>query len=204
MSDFRTSLARACLVAGPALLAASTFFWTDGRSGPTGGTLLVLAMPLWTYGIVALLDGMRATLPRYAAAVLLLTLFGAMGGAAFGFQGFFESVHGMDKQAALAALDEHPVTAGILLWGLGPLFPAALFTLGAGLLRTRQLPRAAALLMCAGGLLFPLSRIPRLEWVAHLVDLVLLLPFLVAALGNFATTGKTELHEAQGRTSPAS
>lgn len=189
MSDFRSLLARACLAGGPLLLAASTFFWTDGRYGPTGGTLLVLAMPLWTYGIVALLDGMRETLPRYAAAVLLLALFGAIGGAAFGFQGFFESVHGVDERTAQAALADHPVTGWLLLWGLGPMFPAALFALGAGLTRTRQLPRTAALLMCAGALLFPLSRIPRLEWVAHLVDVVLLLPFLVAAARKPSATG---------------
>ncbi|GAA4465096.1 hypothetical protein [Phytohabitans houttuyneae] len=181
MTDYPSPLARACLAGGPALLAASTFFWSDGRYGPAGGTLLVLAMPLWTYGIVALLDRMRADLPRYAAVVLLLTLVGAMGGAAFGFQGFFESVYGLDEQTSLAALDAHPVTAGILLWGLGPMFPAALFALGAGLVRTRRLPRPVALLLCAGALLFPVSRIPRVEWVAHLVDLVLLVPFLVAA-----------------------
>jgi hypothetical protein len=192
MSDFRSSLTRACLVGGPLLLAASTFFWTDGRYGPTGGVLLVLAMPLWTYGVLGLIEGMRPTLPRYTAAVLLLTLAGAMGGAAFGFQGFFESVYGLDEQASLAALDEHPVAAWILLWGLGPLFPAALFALGAGLARTRQLPRAAALLMCAGALLFPLSRIPRLEWVAHLVDAVLLLPFLVAATRSVPDRGNGE------------
>jgi hypothetical protein len=181
MRDYRQFLTRVSLVAGPLLLAASTFFWTDGRYGATGGTLLVLAMPFWAYGIVALLDRMSAQLPRYAAAALLLGLLGAVGGAAFGFQGFFEAVYGLDKDASLTALERYPVISWILLWGLGPLFPAAVFALGAGLARTRQLPRGLAILVCAGAVLFPLSRVPRAEWVAHLIDLMIVVPFLVAA-----------------------
>jgi hypothetical protein len=182
MRDYQSFLTRVGLMAGPLLLAASTFFWDDGRYGATGGTLIVLAMPFWAYGIVGLLDGMRTVLPRYAPAVLLLTLIGAVGGTAFGFQGFFEQAYGLDEEASLAAIEQYPVTGGILLWWLGPLFPAALFALGAGLARTRLLPLGVALLMCAGAILFPVSRIPRAEWIAHVIDLVLLVPFLFAAI----------------------
>ncbi|MEV0455806.1 hypothetical protein [Catellatospora methionotrophica] len=175
-------LARACLVAGPLLFAASTFFWHDGRYGATGGTIVALSVPVWTYGILALLDRMGTVLPRYAAALRLLALFGVVAGAAFGFQGFFEQVYGMDAAGSLAALEQHPVTAGLLLWWTGPLFPLTLLLLGAGLIRTRQLPLPVGLLICAGAVLFPASRIPRAEWIAHIVDVVLLAPFLIAAL----------------------
>ncbi|GAB4060759.1 response regulator transcription factor [Catellatospora paridis] len=74
------------------------------------------------------------------------------------------------------------LTAGLLLWWIGPLFPLTLFALGAGLIRSRQLPVVVGLLMCAGAILFPASRIPRIEWIAHIVDLLLLVPFAIAAL----------------------
>jgi len=182
MSKYSSVLARACLVIGPLLFATSTFFWTDGRYGATGGTLVAISIPFWVYGITSLLDQMRTILPRYCATVLLLCLLGAVGGAAFGYQGFFEEVYGIDHDASLAALDQYPQQAAILLWWLGPLFPATLFALGAGLLKTRQQPPTVAILICAGAILFPLSRIPRAEWIAHIVDLLLITPFLIAAI----------------------
>jgi hypothetical protein len=182
MPTYTSLLIRACLIIGPLLFATSTFFWTDGRYGATGGTLVAISMPFWTYGIISLLDRMRTVLPRYSATVLLLSLFGALGGAAFGFQGFFEEVYGVDHDASLAALDDYPQQAAILLWWLGPLFPATLFALGVGLLKTRQMPPAVAILICTGAILFPLSRIPRAEWIAHIVDLLLIIPFLIAAI----------------------
>ena len=174
-------LTRLCLLAGPLLFAASTFFWEDGRYGVTGGMLVALSMPFWVYGIIALLERMRPALPRYTAVVLLLALLGTVGGAAFGFQGFFETAFGLDEAASKEALEEYPLQAGILLWWLGPLFPLTLFALGVGLARTRELPLGVAVLLCAGAVLFPVSRIPRDQWIAHLVDLLLLAPFLIAA-----------------------
>lgn len=186
MSDltpgFVPFLTRACLVAGPLTFAASTFFWEDGRYGATGGTLIALSVPIWAFGMIALLDRVRPAMPRYAAVATLVTLLGTVGGAGFGFQGFFDDAYGVDHDASLAALAEHPVATGLLLWYLGPLFPLALFALGVGLARTRLLPLPVGLLLCAGAGLFPASRIPRIGWVAHLVDLLLLVPFLLAAL----------------------
>lgn len=181
-------LARGCLIAGPLLFATSTFFWHDGRYGATGGTLVALSVPVWAYGVIALLHRLRTAMPRYTALVLLLTLIGVVGGAGFGFQGFFEAVYRVDEAASLAALEKYPVTAGLLLWWIGPLFPATLFVLGVGLARTRQLPMPFGLLLCAGAVLFPASRIPRIEWIAHIVDVLLLVPFAAAAFSSRRTT----------------
>lgn len=176
-------LVRLCLVVGPLMFAASTFFWEEtGRYNVTSGTLLALSLPVWAFGIVALFERMRPGLPRFSAAAILLTVVAVVGGASFGYQGFFEAAYSIDEATALAELAKYPTASGLMLWWIGPLFPATLFVLGAAELRTRQLPVPVALLICAAAILFPLSRVPRVEWIAHLVDVLLVVPFVFAAL----------------------
>lgn len=167
------------LVAGPCLLAASTFFWNaEGRLGVTGGTLTALALVFWLYGLIGLYAEIQRRLPVYGAIALLLTVYGALGGMSFGFQGFFEASFQVPKDASLAAVNAYPLPADLLLWWAGPAFPVALLALGAALLRTGLAPRWTAVLICLGAVAFPASRIPRLEWVAHVCDAALALPFV--------------------------
>ncbi|MDO3705734.1 hypothetical protein Q3W71_29100 [Micromonospora sp. C28SCA-DRY-2] len=57
------------------------------------------------------------------------------------------------------------------------LFPLVLVALGVMLLRLRAAPVAIGVLVL-GGVAFPLSRITREASIAHVADLLLLLPFL--------------------------
>ncbi|MEU6207149.1 hypothetical protein ABZ814_26575 [Micromonospora musae] len=172
---------RIALVLGPAGSALATYFWTDGRYGATGGTILVLAMVVWAYGLVGLLDALRPHAPRYAAVALPVFLYGAMGGAAFGFQGVFEDIFAQSNDASLAALAEHPFAANLLLWLPGPVMPISLLVLGVVLARIRLVPLWAAALMCAGAVAFPLSRIPRIDLIAYLADALLVVAFVAIA-----------------------
>jgi hypothetical protein len=168
------ALRRASLVLGPLLLAASTFFWEDGRYGVTGGVLVALASTTWVYGLIGAWELVHARLPWAAVGGLVLTLLGTFGGIAFGLQGFFEGAFELSAAESLAALDRHPVAAWLVLWGPGPLFPLSLALLGAALLRTRFVPRPLAVALLVVGAAFPLSRIGRVDLVAHAVDVLLL------------------------------
>ncbi|WFE53189.1 hypothetical protein [Micromonospora sp. WMMD1155] len=172
---------RIALVLGPTGSALATYLWTDGRYGATGGAVLVLAMVVWTYGLIGLLDAVRPRAPRYAAVALPVFLYGAMGGAAFGFQGVFEDIFDQSADASLAALAAHPFAANLLLWIPGPVMPLSLFALGIALARTHLVPRWPAALLCAGALAFPLSRIPRIDTVAYLADALLIVSFAAIA-----------------------
>ncbi|MER7891692.1 hypothetical protein ABTX15_17870 [Micromonospora sp. NPDC094482] len=172
---------RTALVLGPAGSALATYFWIDGRYGATGGTVLVLAMVVWAYGLIGLLDAVRPHAPRYAAVALPVFLYGVIGGAAFGFQGVFEDIFEQSTDASLAALAEHPFAANLLLWIPGPVMPLSLLVLGVVLARTRLVPLWTAALLCAGAVAFPLSRIPRIDVVAYLADALLVVAFVAIA-----------------------
>jgi hypothetical protein len=164
----------ASLVLGPLLLAASTLFWDDGRYGITGGVLVALSSTVWVYGLIGIWERVHTRLPAPTAAGMVLTLLGTLGGIAFGLQGFFEGTYGLSAAESLAAAGEHPVATWLVLWGPGPLFPLSLVLLGAALLWTRLVPRPLAVALLVAGAAFPLSRIARVDLLAHAVDALLL------------------------------
>jgi hypothetical protein len=164
----------ASLALGPLLLATSTFFWEDGRYGVTGGALVALSSTAWVYGLIGAWERLVPRLPVVANAGLALTLLGTLGGIAFGLQGFFEGTFEVSATESLTAVGKHPVATWLILWGPGPLFPLSLVLLGASLLWARLVPRSLAVGLLVAGAAFPLSRIARIDLVAHAVDALLL------------------------------
>ncbi|MEV0649762.1 hypothetical protein AB0I28_31350 [Phytomonospora sp. NPDC050363] len=63
-----------------------------------------------------------------------------------------------------------------MLWLPGPAFPLSMIALGLALAMTRKAPLWTAVLLAVAGAVFPISRIPRIEAVAHVADLLLLGP----------------------------
>jgi hypothetical protein len=168
----------ACLILGPAVFAASTFYWLPGGAdGATSGTLLVLSLVFWTCGLIGLLEDLRARMPIYSGVVLLVLLYGVAGGSAFAVKGIFDELFGHSRAASAAALTDFPFAANLVFFWAGPLFPFALLLIGIGLGRTRLSPLWTSVLICVAGVAFPLSRVPRIGWLAHLVDLLILVAF---------------------------
>jgi hypothetical protein len=169
-----TSLRAGALVLGPALMAASGFFWVDGRYGLIGGTLVALGSLSWLYGLLGVWEYLQPRLPRASAVGIVATLLGAFGGIAFGLQGVFEELFDVSGPQSLAAATAHPVVSWAVLWGPGPMFPISLVLLGVALLRAGVTRRTPAVVLIIAGAAFPLSRAGRIELVAHAVDAALL------------------------------
>lgn len=177
MDRFNRTVQGASLIAGPALTVVSTFLWdADGRHGVTGGALAALSSVVWLYGLLGLWDRLRPERPGWAALGSLAAIVGCFGGIAFGLQGFYEAVFGLTGDQSLDALAEHPVAAQLVLWLPGPAFPLSMIALGLALALTRKAPLWTAVLFAVAGAAFPISRIPRIEAVAHVADLLLLIP----------------------------
>ncbi|RZQ64712.1 hypothetical protein [Amycolatopsis suaedae] len=170
------------LVVGPVVFAASTFFWLPGGTyGATAGALMVAGLVLWAYGLLALVDGLRTRLPRYAALVRLLVVGGLAGGVTFGVQGVYDEVFALTRETSVGVLEPFGWQADVVFYWTGPLFPLALLALGVGLGHARLVPWWPAVALGVCGVAFPLSRIPRETWVAHAVDGLLVVVFAYLA-----------------------
>ena len=182
------------LIAAPLLLSLSTFSWEDGKLGLYGGTLQVYSFLFWILSYLGLSRLVRPALPRFSVIGILAGVFGSIGGINFGTDG----VYGEAVLAAGGSAD----LAGSLIQGMGPMAPLILFLPGLffplsllihsiALWRAKAAPAWVAALLAAGAALFPASRIPRIEAVAHAADLALFLP--LAWLGWRYLSGKASV-----------
>jgi hypothetical protein len=167
-----------CLIIAPLLFASSTFLWSDGEYGVYGGALLAVAMVFWIPAFIALFALLRRQMPRYATWALLPAWYGCISGSLFGFQGIYSAAFAITNEMERAAYAQYPLSFNLTLFWPGPLFPLSLLLLGLCLLWKRAAPLWAAALLSLSGITFPVSRILRIEWVAHLSDALLLLPAL--------------------------
>ena len=173
-----TALWGASLVAAPLLSAASTFFWTDGEYGLDGGLLGILASVFWGLGFVGVFGLLRERYPVYAAAGLLVAMYGVIAGALFAFEDLHAAALGISHGRSTEALAQHPVHAALALWLPGPVYYLNLIVLAVALVRAGQIPRWTGGLIGLAGALYPMSRIPRVQLLAHAADLLLLIPMV--------------------------
>ena len=122
-------------------------------------------------------ERLRERVPVAAGLWLLLLLVGMFGTIAFGLQGFFEGAFGSHDRVGLERFADYPPQSLLVLWLPGPAFPAAMLVFGALLLRTRTAPWWDASLICLAAIAFPLARVLRLEWVAYVVDVLVIIAF---------------------------
>lgn len=166
------------LVLAPGIFAASSFFWLpDGSYGVTGGLLQMFADVFWLVLFFGIFERLKSAMPKYAAIGLVLSVYGCIcGGAAFAMQGIFLEVFHIDHHTMLTSLANYPVMTNIIFSSGGPAFPISLIILGIILSYKKLVPIWCGLLITLSGICFPVSRIPRIELVAHLADILMLLP----------------------------
>jgi hypothetical protein len=131
---------------------------------------------LWIPGLIGLFGLLCTKMPRYATLGLVVAIYGAVGGAAFSFEGLYTAAFAISQEQAIAIWSAQPLPFNLTLFWPGPLFPLSLLVLAINLTRTKTVPLWAGLLLALGAIAFPVSRIPRIEWIAHSVDLLLLIP----------------------------
>ncbi|WP_128546881.1 hypothetical protein [Larkinella soli] len=179
-SPERTLQGLSMLIA-PLLFTISSFFISPGpygEYGTTGGTLIVLGSVFWIPAFMGLFDRVRTALPRYAAWGLLIAVYGCIAGSNFGLRGVYAEAFGLSHARVLEESAAHPLSFNLTLYWGGPLFPLSLLVLGIQLIRTRTAPIWVGVLICLEGVLFPLSRIGRHPVLAHLSDLMILIPMV--------------------------
>ena len=170
-----------CLIVAPLLFAVSTFFWQEGEYGVEAAILIIFSMFLWIPALTGLFSLIKEEMPRYAVWGLWVAVFGCISGVCFAFLGYLATVFNISHEQYLNSLSHYPITSQVLLFGSGPLFPLSILVLGIILLVKRSAPVWISVLFCVAAITFPLSRIPRIEWMAHIADLAMLIPSAAVA-----------------------
>src|SRR5436190_3157009 len=165
-----------CLLVAPALFAASTFFWQNGEYGVEAAILIIFSMFFWIPALTGLFSLIKNEMPRFAVWGLWIAVFGCISGVCFAFLGYLATILNISHEQYLNSLSHYPVTSQILLFGSGPLFPLSILVLGITLMLNGSVPVWIGILFCLAAIVFPLSRIPRVEWMAHIADLAMLIP----------------------------
>src|SRR3954469_7893981 len=170
-----------CLIVAPVLFAASTFFWRNGEYGVEAAILIIFSMFFWIPALTGLFSMIKNETPRYAVWGLWIAVFGCISGVCFAFLGYLATIFNISHDQYLKLLSHYPVTSQVLLFGSGPLFPLSILVLAITLVLKRSVPVGIGILFCLAAIAFPLSRIPRVEWMAHIADLAMLVPSVAIA-----------------------
>jgi len=164
------------LIIAPLLFAASTFFWSNGEYSVLSATLIIFSMFFWIPSFTGLFALLKNKMPYYSVWGLWIAVYGCISGCCFAFLGYFSTIFNIAHQQYLHTLSNHPVTSQILLFAAGPLFPLSILLLGINLVRTKTVHVVIGMLLCSGAIAFPLSRIQRIEIIAHIADVLLIIP----------------------------
>lgn len=174
------------MIMAPLCYGISGFYWLNGgQYSVTCGAWLVAGSFFWVFALEGLFTLLKDKTPGYAVWGRVIATYGCVcGGVAFGLQGMFAEFFSIPHTEMLQALARHPVAANLVFWLAGPAFPMSILVLGIMLSVKKIVPLWTGLLLSAGGLLFPLSRILRIELLAHLVDLLMLVPLWYLAFAG--------------------
>ena len=168
-----------CLVAAPLLLTVGDLAGVLSRRQTIHWTVLLsLAFCVFVPAVFALAHLVRTRAPRAGLLLGSVAFLGAMAGASM--QAFFRAALQLQQASSSPVV----TAAAERAWGApafflttvapGLLFPLGLLGLGLALVTGRRVPRAPALLLCVGALLFPVGHAVGLSAALIGGDLVLL------------------------------
>jgi hypothetical protein len=179
------------LIFAPLCTVVGQFFWHHGVLGITAGIWQVYSYFFWIFAFHLMFQQLETPLPRYASIGFFVAVFSCIGGNNFGVEGIYSELMEVRDLAALDTL--HTKLGGAAAFYLflpGLLFPLSLLVLGINLIRTKTIPMWIGVLFCVSAIGFPLSRIPRIDLIAHLDNLLLLISHTLVAW-QITTQGKS-------------
>lgn len=180
--SIRSRIWLAGLILAPFFLVLSQFFWYQGVVTKTAGVLMFFSYFAWVFAFQALFHPLKKHMPVYAMAGFFIAVFSCIGGNNFGIDGIYGTQMGVDSLEEKTALHEAigPSTLAYLFIP-GALFPLSLLIMGINLVRKKVLPDWVGIMICIGAVGFPISRIPRIDLLAHADNLILWSSHLLAA-----------------------
>ena len=170
------------LILAPLLLFVSQFFWNDGVLTAQAGTFQFYSFVFWVFAFQALFSLVQDEMPRYAAWGFLIAVLSCMGGAAFGLDGIYSEALGITDTVAKNTF--HEKMGNALFYAMyipGLLFPISLLGIGISYIRSQRMSSVVGIALGTAAVGFPLSAMPRIQWLAQLDSLFFLILFSTIA-----------------------
>lgn len=168
-----------CLIVAPLLVAASSALRSSEATLYAAALAQMYGAFLFIPAVLGLAALLRQRAPRLAVFGGLTGILGYVGGinfATFDLYTWAARTAGADDATvrAIVGVSESQLLPALNLPGIvGPL---TLLTLSIGLFRTGVVPTWVAVLLGFGAIAFPLGRVPEIQLLLHLSDLLLLIP----------------------------
>jgi hypothetical protein len=174
------------MILGPVVSLVSTVVYVLGgglNKDQAGGVIQIYGVVGYAIAIIGLLRLLEKPMPRLSAALTVLGMVTVAAGLGFGNDSIVRAVN---PDVALSQSHSAAATFALVLPGLT--FPLTWIGLGLGLAKTGVISRWSGFAIAAGGLLFPVARIPGIDALALIADVVLLLG--VVPIGLAVLTGR--------------
>ena len=183
---FQDILWKLSMIMAPLLISIAQFFWQEGLVGSIAGCMQVLAFTFWIVAFKGLFDHLQET-PVYSTLGFLVAAYACVGGAGFGLDGIYSEAMGLANieeadvfiQKAFEQNLGLPLVVSLFFPGI--LFPLSLLTVGIQLIRSKKIAVWIGVLLIIAAVGFPLSRIPRIDIIAHIDNLLLLVSHALIA-----------------------
>ncbi|HNQ13739.1 MAG TPA: hypothetical protein PKM16_11085 [Bacteroidia bacterium] len=172
----------------PVLLVISQFYWVEGVLSATAGALQVLSFLFWIFAFQGMFHQLKEHYPRYAVWGFFIAVYGCLAGNNFGVDGIFIDAFKEQFPQVSERFQGKTGNAALIAFFIpGALAPLSWVILGVLFFIKNIIPRWAAIALIVAGIGFPLSRIPRIDWLAHIDNGLLLLSMIVIANQFYST-----------------
>jgi len=172
----------ASMILAPLLLAISQFFWAGQVLSSTAGALQVLSFLFWIFAFQGMFEQIKEAYPKYAVWGFFLAVYGCLAGNNFGVEGIFiDAYNNLVPDSAVGFNGKVGNAALIAFFIPGALAPLSWLILGILFVIQKKIPLWLGLSLVIAAIGFPLSRIPRIDWLAHLDNALLLVSMVILA-----------------------
>ena len=148
-------------------MTTATFFMVDQEFTSAGGIMMIFSVPFGIFGFSTIYEKFRSAMPAYTNWGFLLYLFGAVATVNFGLRGVFSEIFVITMADQEVATVEHPAIFTFIFFAIGPAFPLSILLLGINLYRKKLAKRWISVLLIIAAILFPPSRISRIDALTH-------------------------------------
>ena len=172
----------ASTILAPMLLAISQFFWVGHVLNSTAAALQVLSFLFWIFAFQGMFEQIKDPYPKYAVWGFFLAVYGCLAGNNFGLEGIFIDAFNNLVPDSTVRFNGKVGNAALIAFFLpGALAPLSWLILGVLFVIQKKIPLWLGLVIAVAAVGFPLSRIPRILWLAHLDNALLLFGMVILA-----------------------